>query len=336
LGETTYVPVETNAPPPIHPSLPQRPAFDVAAPAQSSQPSSHAPQAAPAQDGIKLASNHDVVANRRAIRMANMNAAEMLKAELAGRASAQTLQQPADENVVVPRVPATASDAPVEPPPVPLPSVGPLTSYDDYASMDVLPGLGGPQSAPTPDPVGIPNPPLSIEAPSILSPPVSVSVSQSGADAPPPPDLPPVDTQATEENDTMDTDVPVDVPVNGVNGTVDGQETDESRGTKRKLEDAIEGEDSFAADEEEAPDVLDAPAAARKVNPDGTVEQEDTVKCVSFDFGHSRKLTCALSGYGNLGTRNGTIDRSSVLSSATSILGSSAHLASHTHLFAES
>lgn len=101
-----------------HPSLPSRPAFDLvpatktatddatAESSSSSLPAVPAPplpdatfppmQSAPAPAqpvkitdkarGIKAlgGSNNDLVANRRAIRMANMSAAEMLKAELAG------------------------------------------------------------------------------------------------------------------------------------------------------------------------------------------------------------------------------------------------------------
>jgi 5'-3' exoribonuclease 2 len=98
---------------PAHPSLPSRPAFDLVpakedptSTSSSSLPSVPAPplpdatfppmQRAPEPakpvkitekaKGIKAlgGSNNDLVANRRAIRMANMSAAEMLKAELAG------------------------------------------------------------------------------------------------------------------------------------------------------------------------------------------------------------------------------------------------------------
>ena len=267
MGETTYVPVETSGEPPIHPSLPQRPAFEVAPvnhASRLSMPAAHlATQSAPFQEGIKLASNHDVVANRRAIRMANMSAAEMLKAELAGRASVQTAPpstDAADVNIVVPQVAATASDVPVEPPSARLPSLGASASYEDYASMDVLPGLGGPHTTATAEAL--------FRAP-LFAPPVEAprvdAAARSDADG-----LIPSDLLDGEGSEVMDTDT----SVNGENS----QEFDGARGTKRKLED-VEAEDNSLIDEEGAPDAPDAPVA-RKVNPDGTVEQEDTIKCV--------------------------------------------------------
>ncbi|KXN87938.1 5'-3' exoribonuclease 2 [Leucoagaricus sp. SymC.cos] len=71
---------------PAHPSLPPRP--DFAAKADSiglgAAVTPESIQMAPVAAQALAGSNRDVVANRRAIRMANMSAAEVLKAELAG------------------------------------------------------------------------------------------------------------------------------------------------------------------------------------------------------------------------------------------------------------
>jgi 5'-3' exoribonuclease 2 len=65
---------------PAHPSLPAKPGFAQSANALGLGAKSDTDAAVAALGG----SNHDVVANRAAIRMANMSAAEMLKAEMAG------------------------------------------------------------------------------------------------------------------------------------------------------------------------------------------------------------------------------------------------------------
>ena len=68
----------------VHSSLPSRPAFDLVS-AEDAAKAAAAAEADKAKGVKALAgSNNDVVANRRAIRMANMSAAEMLKAELGG------------------------------------------------------------------------------------------------------------------------------------------------------------------------------------------------------------------------------------------------------------
>ena len=72
----------------IHPSLPQRPSYNFAANADSiglgAAPTPQSIQNAPTAAQALAGSNRDVVANRRAIRMANMSAAEVLKAQLNG------------------------------------------------------------------------------------------------------------------------------------------------------------------------------------------------------------------------------------------------------------
>jgi len=82
-----------------HPSLPQRPAFDIVPKAEAAKPVvgkpgkklTYAQQAASLKAGLEAmsGSNLDVVKNRKAIRMANMSAAEKLKAELEGNGAAE-------------------------------------------------------------------------------------------------------------------------------------------------------------------------------------------------------------------------------------------------------
>lgn len=78
----------TGPTPPVHPSLPPRPTYDFAAKADSiglgAAATAESIQMAPLAAQALAGSNRDVVANRRAIRMANMSAAEVLKAELSG------------------------------------------------------------------------------------------------------------------------------------------------------------------------------------------------------------------------------------------------------------
>ena len=87
---TSYVPYPPSAPlsappseSPMHHSLPARPAFDIFTGPVEEIPSTGSFDLA---EGAKAlgGSNADVVNNRRAIRMANMSAAEHLKAELGG------------------------------------------------------------------------------------------------------------------------------------------------------------------------------------------------------------------------------------------------------------
>ncbi len=80
-------------------------------------------------------SNHDVVANRAAIRMANLSAAETLKAELASLMPVKSRVQPPKPIVAPPPPPAAPVDF----------SVGPVTAVE----VDIkVPGLGtsGPET----------------------------------------------------------------------------------------------------------------------------------------------------------------------------------------------
>lgn len=147
-------------------------------------------------------SNRDIVANRRAIRMANMSAAEVLKAELGGFQSGSS-----------PTPSSTAVDSPVVKDPI-----LPVTSQ--VVEEDEIPGLGGNSfaeaSLETETLVGTAEIEMSAAAKSFLS------------------------------------------------------------GVKRKFEETEDSDNTPPVpDEEEEPD---KGSLALKVNPDGTVEQEDTVK----------------------------------------------------------
>lgn len=162
-----------------------------------------APMAAQALAG----SNRDVVANRRAIRMANMSAAEVLRAELAGLI-------PLKSSKNAPTVEAQAA-----------PAVDAEASTGEF----VAPGLG--------------------------------DSAAGGGDA---------GEEATGAVDHSAT--PMD------------QDNTETflRGVKRTIEEVAEEEDSdegLGSEEDDAPVATESqPTYELKVNSDGTVEQEDTVK----------------------------------------------------------
>ncbi|KAG8855861.1 5'-3' exoribonuclease 2 [Tulasnella sp. 330] len=86
LPSLTYIPVpmktSSSLPPGLPSSLPARPSFDMFLQSDPGQTETSTVPAAPAAVGVS--SNHDVVANRKAMRMANMSAAEALRTELAG------------------------------------------------------------------------------------------------------------------------------------------------------------------------------------------------------------------------------------------------------------
>ena len=101
MNGTDYVavtPAATARGGPLHPSLPTRPGFDIV-PKETNVPKGKKMtpgqlEAASLNAGKNAlleaqASNQDVVENRRKIRMANLNAAQLLKAELAGETPAE-------------------------------------------------------------------------------------------------------------------------------------------------------------------------------------------------------------------------------------------------------
>ena len=119
----------------VHPSLPMRPSFDTfAAPPSPSPPvNQKSTQEKAFETGSKAlgGSNSDIVANRSAIRMANMTAAEALKAEMAGLKPLKPKKTPPKVmNLVTPNVPTS----PVQPPPD-----APFASASNSASC--IPGL---------------------------------------------------------------------------------------------------------------------------------------------------------------------------------------------------
>ncbi|TFY77629.1 hypothetical protein EWM64_g6384, partial [Hericium alpestre] len=195
----------------------------------------NAPAAAHALGG----SNRDVVANRAAIRMANLSAAETLKAEMASLVPARR-PEPKKKPVIRP------------PKPSPLPVVQEvLTTEDSSTNIDEVdtdvPGLGSTS--------------FRTEATSFNQ--SSVAVVSESTD---------VDADAVGEADL------------GLTASADGVPMDEepvSAGQKRKFdeaaEDLVEPEEE-PLEEEEEEGVITGRKLALKVNPDGTVEQEDTVR----------------------------------------------------------
>ncbi|KAJ3743348.1 exoribonuclease 2 [Lentinula detonsa] len=223
-----------------HPSLPPRP--DFAARADSiglgAKPSAESIQNVPAATQALAGSNHDVVANRRAIRMANMSAAEVLKAELAGL------------------IPVKQSGSKVDSKPVILPSDS--------------------------EPMVISNSPT--------TPSVDITMTVEHED-----DVPGFGTQSIpDESITNTSSIPIDsdMPISEKNDgssengtTVDADDAEAEStlaGTKRKRDDLNTdeiGESVVVEDDDEPPaDGPHSPSPAFKVNPDGTVSQEDTVK----------------------------------------------------------
>jgi 5'-3' exoribonuclease 2 len=221
-------PQPTNSTP--HP-LPQRPtnnnfaanadSMGLGAPA-TEESLAHATVAAQAFAG----SNRDIVANRRAIRMANMSARDVLKAEMSGAIQLSPVKQSKNASLPAKPQPPPALDLPSKP-----------------ESEVAIPGL----------------------------------------DAPPPPSaVEPVKPDASVGSEA-DADGDVDPDTKMGDDTKDAQEGDVSIGSKRKFEegpgDEVDGpaEDVVAVEDEEGEGDASA-VAALKVNPDGTVEQEDTVK----------------------------------------------------------
>lgn len=200
----------------------------------------HAPTAAQALAG----SNRDVVANRRAIRMANMSAAEMLKAELAGLQPLKPKSSTKSTNSLPTAAkPDAANGTTAASAPAALHASLPAKPETKPHEEDV-PGLGAlPSLVPDADPATIPT------------------------------------SETLAQNDDMDTDVAPDPSVQPEDlMSVDAD--DGPRGVKRSLDEAEvdveETEDPVEGDEDE--DDTPASSLAMKVNADGTVEQEDTVK----------------------------------------------------------
>lgn len=161
-------------------------------------------------------SNHDVVANRAAIRMANLSAAETLKAELASLMPVKSRAQHPKPIVAPPPPPAAPVDF----------SVGPVTAVE----VDIkVPGLG------TSDLETLP--------------------ANAHAD----------DTSVDAEMSSVSTATDV-APVAGVKRPYDA------------TTDVTIDEDYVGGDDGDAETASAQKSLGYKVNSDGTVEQEDTVR----------------------------------------------------------
>lgn len=252
LTATPSVPLPTSSGAPAHPSLPQRPAYDFAANADSigfgAAPTPQSIQNAPTAAQALAGSNRDVVANRRAIRMANMSAAEVLKAEMSGLAPVKPAlpvkPTPAPTSETIP------SSATLEASPISIDPTSHITVDDD---PDEVPGFGNHRNSSV---VVAPPPEHKVEPMAIDTP----AESDADADGEPDPDEQPI----TEE-------IAGDMTLAGVK-----RKFEEGPAAPDDAEDVVTVEE----DDDAPPEV----ALALKVNADGTVEQEDTVKYVSMSF----------------------------------------------------
>lgn len=238
-----------SAPQPTNPTphpLPQRPSYNnfaanadsmgLGAPA-TDESRAHAAVAAQAFAG----SNRDIVANRHAIRMANMSARDVLKAEMSGLSPVKRSKN---------------SSLPAKPPPPP-PATLNLPVRPETEPEVAVPGLEAPP------------PPSAVE-------PVKEETTAK-------PTTPVTHEASMESEADMDADGDIDPDARMGDETKDVQEGDISIGSKRKFEEGpgdeeeVPSENVVAVEDEEAEGDTSG-VAALKVNPDGTVEQEDTVK----------------------------------------------------------
>jgi 5'-3' exoribonuclease 2 len=222
-------------------------------------------------------SNHDVVANRRAIRLANMSAAEMLKAELSGsppKASALPQKQSNELDLSLPLKPLGTLSV-NSPPPVtaaataifasPSPSVA---ASVEATSMSVEDGMD--HEIP-----GLPRVPFAIP-----SPPATEGADEDVAAEPRADDMPNSPLEDVAVREAVDS-LLASIDTSGDDrGPVEEEVVKPVAGVKRKLDDMEEDVEVGASDEDEPPPVISA--LAMTVNPDGTVEQEDQVKLVDI------------------------------------------------------
>ncbi|KAF9535221.1 hypothetical protein CPB83DRAFT_843214 [Crepidotus variabilis] len=239
------------APPTLHHSLPKRP-NDFAANADSiglgAQPTTESIANMSTAANALAGSNRDVVANRRAIRLANMSAAEVLKAELAGLSPVKPSANSSAK--AVPATPQPEEMNVVQKEEVPEPNLDVPPGLSTYPSISDLSTAEYPPSTPPPPPPELNSSSFKTEVD------VGGSAAFDSIMAPPESESTPVVDEAVD---------------------------DILAGAKRKFEegpgeaDAVGEEDVGSAEEDED---LDATAAnlALKVNADGTVDQEDTVK----------------------------------------------------------
>ena len=235
-----------SAPPPLHPSLPKRPTYDFAAKADSiglgAKPTAESLANLSTAAQALAGSNRDVVANRRAIRLANMSAAEVLKAELAGLSPVKP-----------------SSNSPSKTAPL-LPGPEPMNTLQDNERSNSTHHSTEPFHSPESESV----------AASVRSPPPGI--------APAPLD----DTADADADGEPDPDSTMESTNGIVGQTVDETAEEIQVGSKRKFEqgpgepEATE-DDVVSIEEDDDGDGV-TPSLALKVNADGTVEQEDIVK----------------------------------------------------------
>ena len=251
------------------------------------------------RDGAKAmaGTNSDVVNNRRAIRLANMNAAEALKAELAGavplgrepKVSLSNVTPAQDTEASIERtVDVTTNDEEVA-------EVSPL---DYQNAMDIqaeyVEGASQVQLLEEVDSSEVRT------APAGTSSELAADVITSEPDS-----VMPFDTDLGATIEPTDSTV---VPDNAEVFNSEAPEAD-AHGTKRKADEMVadgEGEEEpMDVEEEEV-----AAPVARKINADGTVEQEDTVKSVIMYNFPLLNTHFYLIGYGNQATKNDTTVKS--------------------------
>ncbi|KAF8639701.1 hypothetical protein AX17_000963 [Amanita inopinata Kibby_2008] len=251
-GPSPSLQLTTSPTPPssLHPSLPPRPSYNFAASADSIgfgvAPTVESVQHAPAAMQALAGTNRDVVANRRAIRMANMSAAEVLKAELAGLTPANK------PDLSLPLKPVSSAIA--------------STAAAPSASLDA-----SRMSMPMPKVTTIKAVAMSSASPDIEAEGNIEDFPGLGAND--------FSTASATSEATPDANV-------DSNSTVDIEvDTDNIAGTKRKFEEGPgsvgeNGDEDVVTveeEEEEGESSVNKPLTLT-VRPDGTVEQEDTVR----------------------------------------------------------
>jgi len=113
----------------------------------------------------------------------------------------------------------------------------------------------------------------------------------------------PVEAAPTEEDADADGEPDPDAPP-----TINSGPVQQSPGVKRKYDEAKDDlVDNPGSDDGDTP--INLPALALKVNPDGTVEQEDTIKYVTFLLLPKQLLKRLCAGCGNQAIRNVIIAR---------------------------
>lgn len=244
-----------SAPPSVH-SLPPRPTFDTFEGNANSLGLGTAVEEATAASALAgiTGSNKDWVANRRAIRMANMSAAEMLKAEMMS---------------AVPLKPSASRKAPAVTPVMEgTIDMDTLQANNELQVVDEKQGL--PTAMNIDEPIARDEVDLTGPAVEPLNTAAHIDVEH---DAKPLESLPPSEMQSSEIQETAATETT----------TPASAEISNDHGVKRKLD---EVDDAVANPEVDEPDPEDEDNAADtslalKVNADGTVVQEDTVKSAS-------------------------------------------------------